>query len=272
MDTTKNKAALARKLGVSRQSLYYLPKKPREDAGIRERILELQQEHPAYGHRRMALFLGLNRKRIHRIMKRFGIRPRLARGRPWKPGDAGKPAGPVPNLAKGLCPIRPGALWAGDFTYVPWKNDFIYVATVLDVFTREIVGWHVGMRHTADLVVRAFLDAIERTGASPRMFHSDQGSEYVSGQFELLLSNLGVTASMSRKSSPWENGFQESFYNQFKLELGSPARFAELGALVEAVHRQVSYYNGDRIHLAIKMPPTAFRLLREIKTTALAAA
>lgn len=271
MATTKNKAALARKLGVSRQSLYYRPKKPKEDAEIRERILAIQAEHPAYGHRRMALFLGFNRKRIRRIMKRFGIRPRLARGRPWKPGDVGKSASTVLNLARGLCPIRPGALWAGDFTYVPWKNDFIYIATVLDVFTREIVGWHVGVRHTADLVIQAFLDAVDRTGTSPRMFHSDQGSEYMSGQFELLLANLGVTASMSRKSSPWENGFQESFYNQFKLELGSTARFTDLGALVEAVHRQIAYYNGDRIHLAIKMPPTAFRTLLEIKTTALAA-
>lgn len=272
MATTKNKAALARKLGVSRQSLYYRPKKPKEDARIKERILALQAEHPAYGHRRMALFLGFNRKRIHRIMKRFGIRPRIARGRPWKPGDVGKAAAMIPNLAKGLCPIRPGALWAGDFTYVPWKNDFIYIATVLDVFTREIVGWHVGMRHTADLVVRAFTDALERTGERPKMFHSDQGSEYMSGQFELLLENLSVTASMSKKSSPWENGYQESFYNQFKLELGSPARFADLGALVEAVHRQISYYNDDRIHLAIKMPPTMFRTLRGIKMTAIAAA
>ena len=269
---TKNKTALARKLGVSRASLYYRPKKPKEDAAIRERILALQAEHPAYGHRRMALFLGFNRKRIHRIMQRFGIQPRLMRGRPWKRGDTGKPATGIPNLVKGLCPIRPGALWAGDFTYIPWRNDFIYVATVLDVFTREIVGWHVGMRHTTDLVIRAFLDALERTGKAPRTFHSDQGSEYVSGQFELLLVNLDVTASQSRKSSPWENGFQESFYNQFKLELGNPGRFTDLGALVEAIHRQISYYNGDRIHLAVKMPPTAFRTLHEIKTTALAAA
>ena len=77
---------------------------------------------------------------------------------------------------------------------------------------------------------------------------------------------------MSRKSSPWENGYQESFYNQFKLELGSTARVTDLGALIEAIHRQISYYNGNRIHLAIKMPPSVFRALRATKTTALAAA
>lgn len=272
MATTKNKSALARELGVSRQSLYYRPKKPREDEGVRDLVLALQGEHPAYGHRRMALSLGLNRKRVLRVMRRFGIRPRLMRGKPRKPGDAGRPATGVPNLARGLCPIRPGALWAGDFTYVPWRGDFVYVATVLDVFTREIVGWHVGLRHTTDLVIRSLLDAVGRTGRAPAIFHSDQGSEYVSGQHGILLENLGVAASQSRKASPWQNGFQESFYNQFKLELGDSGRFAGLGELVEAVHRQVAYYNGSRIHLALRMPPAAFRGLHEQKMAALAAA
>jgi len=182
MAEAKNKTALARKLGVSRQSLYYRPKKPKEDTEIKEKIMALREEHPAYGHRRMALFLGLNRKRIHRIMKKFGIRPKIMLGKPWKPGDVGKPATAIPNLAKHICPIQANVLWAGDFTYIPWRGAFIYVATVIDVFTREIVGWHVGMRHTADLVIQAFLDAVERTGKAPKIFHSDQGSEYVSGQ------------------------------------------------------------------------------------------
>ncbi len=134
------------------------------------------------------------------------------RGKPWKPGDVGNPATAIPNLAKGICFIRANVVWAGDFTYIPWRGDFIYLATVIDVFTREIVGWHVGLRHTTDLVIQAFLDAVERTGKASQIFHSDQGSEYVSGEYELLLANLGVAASQSKKSSPWENGFQESFY------------------------------------------------------------
>ena len=270
MAAAKNKTALAKELGISRQSLYYHPKKPKEDHGIKERIISLQADHPAYGHRRMALFLGLNRKRIHRIMKKFGIRPKIMRGRPWKPGDVGKPATMVPNLAKTLCLVQANVLWAGDFTYIPWRGDFIYAATVIDVFTREIVGWYVGMRHTTDLVIRAFLDATERTGKTPHIFHSDQGSEYVSGTYDLLLANLGVRVSQSKKSSPWENGFQESFYNQFKLELGSSTRFSDLGELVEAVHRQMRYYNSERIHLALKMPPAAFRRRHEQQMTAMA--
>jgi transposase InsO family protein len=271
MAEAKNKTELAKKLGVSRQSLYYRPKKPKEDGELKKKILALQDEHPAYGHRRVALFLGLNRKRIHRIMKKFGIRPRLMRGRPWKPGDVGKPATTIPNLAKTICPIKANVLWAGDFTYIPWRGDFIYLATVIDVYTRENVGWHVGMRHTTDLVIQAFLDATERTGATPHIFHSDQGSEYVSGEYELLLANLNVKASQSRKSSPWENSFQESFYNQFKLELGKSSRFNDLGELIAAIHAQMRYYNYRRIHSALKMPPATYRARHENKTTAMVA-
>lgn len=271
MADTKNKTALAKKLGVSRASLYYRPKKPKEDSVIKEKILVLRGEHPAYGHRRMALHLGLNRKRIARIMKKFGIRPKIMRGKPWKPGDVGKPATAIPNLAKTLCPIKANVLWAGDFTYIPWRGEFIYVATVIDVYTREIVGWHIGMRHTTDLVIQAFLYAISRASKASQIFHSDQGSEYVSGEYELLLANLDVRASQSKKSSPWENGFQESFYNQFKLELGKPSRFTDLGELVEAIHAQMLYYNQRRIHSALKMPPAAFRIRHENKTTAIVA-
>ena len=84
-------------------------------------------------------------------------------------------------------------LWAGDFTYLPWHGGFVYVATVLDVHTREIVGWHIGLRHTTDLVMEAFQDAMKRTGITPRIFHSDQGSEYVSGSYEKMLETLGST-------------------------------------------------------------------------------
>lgn len=245
MAQAENKTVLAKKLGVSRQSLYYRPKKPKEDTEIKEKIMALREEHPAYGHRRMALFLGMNRKRIHRIMKKFDIKPKIMRGKPWKPGDVGKPATAIPNLAKQVCPIRANVLWAGDFTYIPWRGDFIYVATVID--------------------------AVERVGKVPKIFHSDQGSEYVSGQHELLLANLSVAASQSKKSSPLENGFQESFYNQWKLELGKSTRFHDLGELVEAIHAQMRYYNHERIHSVIKMPPATYRIQHENKTTALLA-
>jgi len=268
-----SKAALAGKLGVSRSSLYYKPKKPPEDEALRAQIAAVMAEHPAYGHRRIAIALEMNRKRVVRVMRAFGLKPRIRRGvRFTKPDDLGRPETHIPNILKVLCPIRRNVVWAGDFTYLWHADRFWYVATVIDVHTREIVGWHVANHHTTALIMEAFMDAVRRTGTSPKWFHSDQGSEYVSGAYESLLGSHGTTASQSRKGSPWQNGVQESFYSGFKLELGDIRRFVHVGELVEGVHGQIAYYNNRRIHSALKMPPIRYKLLQEQKQAAFAAA
>ncbi len=91
----------------------------------------------------------------------------------------------------------------------------------------------------------------------------------MSGSYELLLEAHGTKASQSKKSSPWENCYQESFYSGFKLEFGNPARFHDLGELAEAVHRQIHYYNTRRIHTALKMPPVTYRIHQENKIAVL---
>jgi transposase InsO family protein len=269
--TKATKTVLARKLGISRSSLYYKPKKPPEDAALRAKIAAVMEEHGAYGSRRVAIHLDMNRKPIARVMHLFGLLPRIRRGvRFAKPDDIGRSDTLIPNILKALCPLRANVVWAGDFTYIWHVDRFWYVATVIDVHTREILGWHVANHHTTALVMEAFKDAVRRTGTAPRWFHSDQGSEYVSGAYESLLDLYGTKASQSRKSSPWQNGFQESFYSNFKLELGDIRRFAHVGELIEAVHLQIVYYNTRRIHSAIRMPPTRFRETQTQKMTALA--
>ena len=170
-----------------------------------------------------------------------------------------KPETRVENVLKVLCPLRPSVVWAGDFTYLWFLDRFWYVATVIDIYTREIVGWHIGNHHTTSLIMEAFQDAVRRTQTAPQYFHSDQGSEYISGAYKSLLKQHNTVPSHSRKSSPWQNGFQESFYSQFKLELGDPKQFEHIGGLIEAVHRQIHYYNNKRIHTALKMPPLMFK-------------
>lgn len=265
MKDSNNKTKLARKLGIARSSLYYKPKKPRKDEELRKQILLVQNDNTAYGHKRIALELGINKKRILRVMRLYNIRPLLLQGKPNKQGDIGNKPTKVANIAKTICPIQPNVLWAGDFTYLLWFEGFVYVATVLDVYTREIIGWHIGLRHTTDLVIQAFQDALRRTEYRPKIFHSDQGSEYVSGDYEKMLEQLNITPSHSKKSSPWENGYQESYYSNFKLELGNPKHYQTLGELAEAVYRQICYYNINRIHTALKMPPTRFRLQQATK-------
>jgi transposase InsO family protein len=215
MDKAKmTKVALAKRLGVSRSSLYYQSKKRASDEELKQKIIAVMTEHPACGHRRIALALTMNR---------------------W------------------------------------FVDRFWYVATVIDIFTREIVGWHIANHHTTALIMEAFSDATRRTKTASKYFHSDQGSEYVSGGYESLLAEHGTALSRSRKSSPWQNGFQESFYSQFKLELGNPNRFSHIGELIEAVHRQIAYYNNCRIHSVLKMSPIIFRQKQVLKYAAVAA-
>ena len=89
----------------------------------------------------------------------------------------------------------------------------------------------------------------------PELIHSDQGSEYASRSYVDLVELFGIKISMSRKASPWENGYQESFYNQFKVDLGDPNRFESLGELIYAVYQTIHHYNQDRIHTFLKTSP-----------------
>jgi len=101
------------------------------------------------------------------------------------------------------------------------------------------------------------MNAIEKYGR-PEILHSDQGSEYKSKIYASFAESLGIRLSMSKKASPWENGYQESFYSQFKVDLGDQNRFKTLGELAVAIYLQIYYYNNQRIHTKLKMPPALF--------------
>lgn len=120
-----------------------------------------------------------------------------------------------------------------------------------------MVGWAVAIKHCTELVAYALINAIENYPI-PGISHSDQGSEYRSEDYLNLLKSLGIKPSMSAKASPWQNGYQESFYSGFKLELGHPEIYPTLGELVEAIAGQIHYYNHQRIHTALKCPPAIF--------------
>ena len=263
-ETRQTKTALAQKLKISRGMLYYKHKKPVEDEKLKVEIEKVLAHHPAYGHRRIAMELGLNRKRIRRIMKKFHLMPKRRRNQKFiKPDDLGKPETGYINLIENFCPIRSNVVWVGDFTHIRFGDCWVYLATVMDIYTREIVGWHLANTHAKDLVIDAFLDALDKRRQAPVYFHSDQGSEYESDEYLKLLENQGVIISMSRKSSPWENGYQESFYSGFKLDIGSTNHYQDLGELIEAVAGTIHYYNTERIHTRLKTAPEKFRLSRE---------
>lgn len=200
-------------------------------------------------------------------MKLYSIKPykRLAR---WKKRrDLRKQPAPYLNHIKGTCPIRPNISWASDFTYLRFKGKFFYLATCMDLFTREVVGWNISNRHTSEFVINAFMDGFRNKGILPKVVHSDQGSEYNCQDYIKLMNYLGIKISMAKKQSPWENGHQESFYNNFKTDLGLEFdRFQTVGHLVEAIHYTINDYNCHRIHTTLKMSPYQFRQTYELRS------
>src|SRR5258708_174702 len=181
----ERKKALAERLGVSRSSLYYKTRRDANDEEMKQQIQIVLGINASYGHKRIAMEFNLNKKRILRIMKRYTIKPYRRRARlPRKKDDEGKEATKWKNEIIGICPIRINTVWASDFTYIKFQGKFIYLATVIDVYTREIVGWHISVLHDTQLVLEALKHAITRRSAKPVYTHSDQGSEYDAKLYE----------------------------------------------------------------------------------------
>jgi len=257
------KSARARALGIARSTLYYEKKKTVEDWNLKCRIEEVLREFPSYGYRRVALHLHMNEKPVQRVMKIFGIKAYRRRGRKWKKPK--KQAVQYPNLLMSITPAHPHHAWVADFTYIPFQGRFVYVATVMDVYTRDIVGIAVMTTHAAVLVIQALYSALLHH-PRPEIFHSDNGVEYNAVVFREILANCTVQISRSKKGCPWENGYQESFYDKFKVELGDPHRFRSLGELVAEIYRTIHVYNTLRIHSVLKMSPRQFAQLHALAT------
>lgn len=254
------KTELARQFGVSRASLYYIPRKETRDWQLKVKIEEALREHPSYGSRRLALHLKLNRKRLQRVMRRFGIKPYRRHGRKWLVTKR------VPviyaNLLMTTVSAYPNHIWAADFTELKYKGQKVYVATVEDLYTRKIVGIAVALRKGAPLTLQALYGALLHQ-PHPEIFHSDNGKEYAAKVFVGTLEKTGTLISRSHPGCPWENGYQESFYDKFKVDLGDPSRFKSLGELVAEIYRLIWVYNNTRIHSALKMSPAQFEKAHE---------
>ena len=252
-DITKGEQALA--LGISRSNLYYQSKQEAKDEAVKIMLEEALRYHPSYGHKRLATHLSMGKNRIKRVMKLFDIRPYRRRGKKWLKVRAD--GVDYPNLIKDVTPMYQGHIWASDFTYLWFQGAWLYVATIIDLYTRKIVGLAISRNHDRWLVTAALMDALNHSGR-PAIIHSDHGSEYKSRDYQDVLSRVGVTPSMAAKGCPWENGYQESFYSGFKIELGDQGRFQSVGELTARIYQQIYYYNNQRIHTALTMAPNAF--------------
>lgn len=228
--------------------------------------------HPFYGVRRLSIHLGWSHNKTRRIRTLAGVViPTASKRHKYRRG--GKPEIAVPPnilhrfaLMKNLerpqdgmdySPMTTAEAWVQDFTFIRFETSFCYLAVVLSLETRQVVGWRLGTNHSSELTYAALLDAISKH-PKPAILHSDQGSEYLSHRHQLLCQSLEIQLSCSNKSSPWQNGFMERWFGQLKLELPPLHQLKGLAELHEAIAMHIYYYNTDRIHLSLGMSPAAY--------------
>lgn len=247
-------------LGVSRSGYYAW--RMREDSAHRKHdvvlmagIRELHQGYRrAYGaprvhHALRGKGLRCSRRRVNRLMREMGIKASTAGLYQWRPGSHEFYSSAGNQLALLDEAAGPGHQWAGDFTYIKTRNGWLYLAVVLDLFNRKIVGWSFSRSRNALLTSSALRMALSRERIVPGcLFHSDQGIEYAAHDYRDLLAAAGMTRSMSRKGNPLDNATVESFFHTLKAELVHQQTFDND---IEAVARMVEYiefYNRERLH------------------------
>jgi putative transposase len=166
-------------------------------------------------------------------------------------------------------PMTQQSIWVQDFTYLWFERSWHYLAAVVQLKTRQIVGWKLGLRHSSELTHAALLDALSKHNP-PSILHNDAGSEYLSYKHEQLCQQMNIILSCSNKGSPWENGFMERVFGTIKLELGPMGQYSDLGALYEGIALSIHYYNTKRIHSALKMSPNDYAAsLSQVETVCL---
>lgn len=209
----------------------------------------------AYGSRRMHRELQdrshrIGLRRVERLMREHGIRARHKRR--YKATTDSKHSLPVaPNLlARNFTPEAPNRVWTGDITYIQTGEGWLYLAIVLDLFNREVVGWSIKPRMTADIVTDALTMAwFRRKPGTGVIFHSDRGSQYASQAMTARLTEYGMTASMSRKGNCWDNAPTESFFNSLKNERVHGTTYAtRVDAQADLFEYIEVFYNRSRRH------------------------
>ncbi len=264
---------MATTLGVSRAHYYRSASKQQTKDGTDVAALcAVHVEHPFYGVARLAIHLGWSEARTRRIRNLAGVVvPTASKRHRYRKGGKPEITAP-PNILHGYAVpkdqarpqdgmdysgmTRSGA-WVQDFTYIQFHGSWYYLAGVLGLKTRQIVGWRLGSNHSAELTYAAVLNALSKH-EPPAILHSDQGSEYLSYKHRDLCDSLGTKLSCSAAGKPWQNGFMERWFGGFKSEIGDITKLKDIAELHEKIALRIFYYNHQRIHTALSMSPAAY--------------
>lgn len=253
--------ALCQLAAVSRAGYYRsgLPTLPdAEEIELRGRLQEIALEFPAYGYRRITAELKrrgcpANHKRVLRLLRQDNL---LCLRRPsfLTTTDSRHRLPLYPNLAGGYQPSAVNQLWVADLTYIRLQREFVYLAVLLDVYSRRVVGWALGRTLEAQLAVGALQVALETRQPKPGwMHHSDRGVQYASLSYTDLLQQHGAQISMSRRGNPYDNAFAESFMKTLKYEEVYRMEYRDLSEATQSIgHFIEQVYNEKRLHSALR--------------------
>ena len=240
-------------LGFNRSLLYYHPKSDPSEEDLREEIEKLCAEYPKYGYRRitqMLVRLGytVGYRRVARLMKAenlFVTRKRICRTTRSLDGER-----PWVNRLDTLDICRCDQVWVADITYVRLKGRFVYVAVLMDVFSRIVRGWHLSQHLTNALTLSPLEDALRQS--VPEIHHSDQGVQYLSTAYISTLKHHGIEISLAQRDCPWENGYAERLIRTLKEEEVHLNAYEDITqARARIGHFITQVYNQKRPHSAL---------------------
>ena len=252
-------------LDVSRAGYYAWRSRPESARSVenRELLEDIQQVHcdnrGRYGSPRVHVELktrgrGVSRGRVERLMRRHGIRAIMARPRRVRTTDSRHDHPIAPNLIeRNFSAVAPNRIWLADITYVETDQGWLYLAAVMDLYSRKIVGWAMQDHMRAELPLTALRTAIsaQRPGAG-LIHHSDRGVQYASAEYRKLMQSAGFKASMSRKADCYDNAPMESFFHTLKTELVHHRQYATRAEAICDIFAYIEgFYNRTRRHSAI---------------------
>jgi putative transposase len=244
----------AQLLQLSRSSVYYAPRPiSQRDLTLMRRLDELHLQLPYYGARKLAAQLEregheVGRRHVTTLMRRMGIEALYRKPRTSIPA---RDAGIYPYLLSGLVIERPNQVWASDITYLPMAHGFMYLVAILDVASRKVLSFRLSNTLTADFCVEALEEAMLKFGR-PKIFNTDQGSQFTSEEWITVLQKAGVAISMDGKGRWIDNVFIERLWRSVKYEEVYLHAYANGTEARRALTRYFSSYNAVRLHQCLE--------------------